>query len=103
MVELMLNMYVCSILSHDVSKFVCFISQLRFLITVKSCNVKGFYINNIKNQINECLKDKVCGGEISMERKELSTSEVAQIGAELASFKGVICGRAEILGAVLAL
>ena len=41
-------------------------------------------------------------GEISMDRKELSTSEVAQIGAELATFKGVICGRAEILGAVLA-
>ena len=37
-----------------------------------------------------------------MKRKELSTSEVAQIGAELATFKGVICGRAEILGAVLA-
>ena len=47
MFELMLNMYVCSILSHDVSKFVCFIPQLRFLITVKSSSVKGFYINNI--------------------------------------------------------
>ena len=42
MVELMLNMYVCYILSHDVLKFVCFIPQLRFLVTVKSCNVKRF-------------------------------------------------------------
>ena len=47
MVELMLNMYVCSILSHDVSKFVCFISQLRFLITVKSSSEEEFYIKNI--------------------------------------------------------
>ena len=45
MVELMLNMYVCYILSHDVSKFVCFIPQLRFLITVKSGSIKGFYHN----------------------------------------------------------
>ena len=37
-----------------------------------------------------------------MERKEPSTSEVAHIGAELALFKGAICERAEILGAVLA-
>ena len=37
-----------------------------------------------------------------MERKEPSTSEVAHIGADLAIFKGVICKRAEILGAVLA-
>ena len=36
-----------------------------------------------------------------MERKEPSTSEVAHIGAELAIFKGVICERAEILGAFL--
>ena len=41
-------------------------------------------------------------GKISMERKEPSTSEVAHIGAELALFKGAICERAEILGAVLA-
>ena len=63
MVELMLNTYVCSILfySRDVSKFVCLIPQLRFIITVKSCNVKGLHINNIKNLINECLKDEVCG------------------------------------------
>ena len=47
MVELMLNMYVSSILLHDVPKFVCFVLQLRFLITVKSCTVKGFYMNNI--------------------------------------------------------
>ena len=38
-----------------------------------------------------------------MERKEPSTSEVAHIGAELALFKGAICERAEISGAVLAL
>ena len=44
-----------------VSKFVCFIPQLRFLITVKSCNVKGFYINNIYTPINKCVKDKACG------------------------------------------
>ena len=37
-----------------------------------------------------------------MERKEPSTSEVAHIGAELALFKGAICERAEISGAVLA-
>ena len=37
-----------------------------------------------------------------MERKEPSTSEVAHFGAELAIFKGVICERAEILGAFLA-
>ena len=55
MVELILNMFECSILSHDVSKFFCFIPQLRFLISVKSYTVKGFYL------INECLKDKVCG------------------------------------------
>ena len=47
MVELMLKRYVCYILSQDVSKFVCFIPQLRFLITVKSGSIKGFYINNI--------------------------------------------------------
>ena len=41
-------------------------------------------------------------GKISMERKEPSTSEVAHIGAELALFKGAICERAEISGAVLA-
>ena len=41
-------------------------------------------------------------GKISMERKEPYTSEVAHIGAELALFKGAICERAEILGAVLA-
>ena len=41
-------------------------------------------------------------GKISMERKEPSTSEVAHIGAELAIFKGVICERAEISGAILA-
>ena len=35
-----------------------------------------------------------------MERKEPSTSEVAHIGAELALFKGAICERAEISGAV---
>ena len=59
MVELMLNMNVCSILSHDVSKFFCFVSQLRFLIAVISCSL-------------------------------------------LAIFKGVVCERAEILGAFLA-
>ena len=37
-----------------------------------------------------------------MKRKEPSTSEVAHIGAELALFKGAICERAEISGAVLA-
>ena len=41
-------------------------------------------------------------GEISIERKEPSTSEVAHIGAELALFKGVTCERVKILGAVLA-
>ena len=41
-------------------------------------------------------------GKISIERKEPSTSEVAHIEAELAPFKGAICERAEILGAVLA-
>ena len=41
-------------------------------------------------------------GEISTERKQPSTSEVAHIGAELAIFKGVVCERAEILGAILA-
>ena len=61
MVELMLNTYICSILSHDVSKFVCIMPQLRFLITVKSCNVKSFYINNIYTLINKCVKDKACG------------------------------------------
>ena len=37
-----------------------------------------------------------------MERKESSTSKETLIGAELAIFKGVICERAEIFGAVLA-
>ena len=41
-------------------------------------------------------------GQISTERKQPSTSEVAHIGAELAIFKGVICERAEISGAILA-
>ena len=41
-------------------------------------------------------------GKISIDRKEPSTLEVAHIGAELAIFKGAICERAEILGAVLA-
>ena len=40
--------------------------------------------------------------EISIERKEPSTSEVAHIRAELALFKGVTSERVEILGAVLA-
>ena len=48
MVEFMSNIYICCfILSHDVSKLVCCIPQLRFPITVKSCTVKGFYINII--------------------------------------------------------
>ena len=41
-------------------------------------------------------------GEISTERKQPSTSEVAHIGAELAIFNGAVCERAEILGAILA-
>ena len=41
-------------------------------------------------------------GKISTERKQPSSSEVAHIGAELAIFKGVICERAEISGAILA-
>ena len=42
MVELMLNTYVCSILfySRDVSKFVCFIPQLRFLNNCKIMQCK---------------------------------------------------------------
>ena len=62
MVQAMLNTSVCcSILSHDVSKFVYFIPQLRNLKTVKSCTLKGFFINNIYNLINECLKGKARG------------------------------------------
>ena len=42
MVELMSIMYICcSLLSHDVSKLVFCIPQLKFPITVKSCTVKG--------------------------------------------------------------
>ena len=62
MVQVMLNTCVsCSTLSHDVSKFVYFIPQLRNLKTVKSCTPKGFFINNIYNLINECLKGKARG------------------------------------------
>ena len=62
MVQVMLNTSICySILSHDVSKFVYFIPQLRNLKTVKSCTLKGFYINNIYTLMNECLKGKARG------------------------------------------
>ena len=62
MVQAILNTSVCcSILSHDVSKFVYFIPQLRNLKTVKSCTLRGFFINNIYNLINECLKGKARG------------------------------------------
>ena len=62
MIQVMLNTSIyCSILSHDVSKFVYFIPQLRNLKTVKSCTLKGFYINNIYTLMNECLKGKARG------------------------------------------
>ena len=67
------------------------------------CTVwKGMY----KNQINECLKAASwvwfpylpTGEEVCRNRKDHSTSEVAQHGAELALFWGVICKRAKIWG-----
>ena len=110
MVQVMLNTCVsCSTLSHDVSKFVYFIPKLRNLKTVKSCTLKGFFINNICNLINECLKGKArgvfslfsCKGGKSVRRgKSPLLLYWLHIGAGWANFKGIICERAEILRAV---
>ena len=110
MVQAILNTSVCcSILSHDVLKFVYFIPQLRNLKTVKSCTLKDFYINNIYTLMNECLKGKArgvfslfyCKGGKSVQRgKSPQLLYWLHNGAALANFKGIICEKAEILSAV---
>ena len=51
MVELMLNMYVCSILSHDVSKFVCL--KEKKSLKVKVCGVFSLFDGMGGNQHGE--------------------------------------------------